>query len=75
MEKGDVLILTSDGTTDAMDPKGEMFEERRFVESIQRHSAEGAAQLTKSLYKEICEFTRSADVHDDITILALSRTV
>jgi sigma-B regulation protein RsbU (phosphoserine phosphatase) len=75
MEKGDVLILTSDGTTDAMNPEGEMFEERRFIESIQHHAAEGVAQLTKSLYNEICEFTRSADVHDDITILALSRTV
>jgi serine phosphatase RsbU (regulator of sigma subunit) len=74
MEKGDFLVLTSDGTTDAMDPNGEMFEERRFVESIRRHAAEGAAQLTKNLYQEICEFTRSADVHDDITILALRRT-
>ncbi len=73
MEKGDLLVQASDGATDAMNPGGQMYDESRFVDAIRRHSGEGAAQLTKSLYQAICEFTQSADVHDDITILALKR--
>ncbi len=74
IEEGDLLIFASDGATDAMDPEGRMYEEHRFIESIRRHSSENAVQLVKSLYREICEFTHNADVHDDITILALRRS-
>jgi serine phosphatase RsbU (regulator of sigma subunit) len=74
LEEGDLLVLASDGATDAVDPAGKMYEEHRFIESIRRHASEGTKQFTQSLYQAICEFTRSADVHDDITILALRRT-
>jgi len=73
MGKGDLLVLASDGVTDAADPDGGMYDELRFMESIRRHSAEEALQFTKSLYQEICEFTHSGDVRDDITIVALRR--
>jgi sigma-B regulation protein RsbU (phosphoserine phosphatase) len=74
MEKGDILILASDGATDAMDPDGRVFDETRFMEVLLRHGSEHAAQLANRLYQAICEFTRNADVHDDITILALRRS-
>jgi serine phosphatase RsbU (regulator of sigma subunit) len=74
LEKGDLLVLASDGATDAMNPSGKMYDEHRFIESIRRHASEGARQFTQSLYQAICEFTQSADVNDDITILALRRT-
>jgi sigma-B regulation protein RsbU (phosphoserine phosphatase) len=74
MERGDLLVLTSDGATDAMDPGGNMYEEQRLIESIRSHAGEDTGRFARSLYRSICEFTRSADVNDDITILALRRT-
>jgi sigma-B regulation protein RsbU (phosphoserine phosphatase) len=74
MEKGDILVFASDGATDAMDPDGKAFDETSFMNALRRHGSEHAAQLANRLYQEICEFTRSADVHDDITILALRRS-
>ncbi|MBZ5494761.1 MAG: SpoIIE family protein phosphatase [Acidobacteriia bacterium] len=74
MEKGDLLIFASDGATDAVDPEGQMFDEERFIESIRRYSSEGAVFFAQRLYQAICEFTHNADVHDDITILALRRS-
>jgi serine phosphatase RsbU (regulator of sigma subunit) len=73
MAPGDLLVLASDGATDATDPQGRMYDESRFVESIRRHSGEDPAQLTRNLYREICDFSHEADVQDDITILALKR--
>jgi sigma-B regulation protein RsbU (phosphoserine phosphatase) len=74
MEKGDLLILASDGATDAMDPDGRMYDEERFVDSIRRHAPAPAVQLADNLYQSIYKFTHNGDVHDDITILALRRS-
>jgi serine phosphatase RsbU (regulator of sigma subunit) len=73
MAKGDLLVLASDGATDATDPDGRMYDESRLIESIRRHASENAGQLTKNLYQDIRAFTHEADVHDDITILALKK--
>lgn len=74
-EPGDLLVLASDGATDAMDPEGLMYDEQRFMDSMRCHFSEDADTLVNNLYREICEFTHNADVHDDITILALRRSV
>lgn len=73
IEKDDILILTSDGVTDAMNAEGQMYDEQRVVESIRRHSAEPLTECVKSLYRAISEFAGKAEVTDDITILALRR--
>jgi sigma-B regulation protein RsbU (phosphoserine phosphatase) len=73
IEKGDTLILASDGITDAANSGGEMYEEARFVESIGRHCTLDTAAFAKKLYQDVIEFKGSADLHDDITILAIRR--
>jgi sigma-B regulation protein RsbU (phosphoserine phosphatase) len=73
LDSGDLLILASDGATDALDPDGEMYEETRFQESIRRHAAAPIAACVQGLYRAIAEFTGNGDVHDDITILAIRR--
>jgi serine phosphatase RsbU (regulator of sigma subunit) len=73
LQKDDVLILTSDGVTDAMDPQGQMYDEHRLIESIRRHTGEPISEYVKSLYRGIAEFAGNAEVNDDITILALRR--
>jgi serine phosphatase RsbU (regulator of sigma subunit) len=74
LHKGDLLVLASDGVTDAMNPDGSMYEDQRFTDSIRRHAEESAAQFAKDLYMDICNFAQDGDVHDDITILALRRS-
>jgi serine phosphatase RsbU (regulator of sigma subunit) len=75
MGKGDLMVLASDGVTDATDPDGSMYDECRFIESIRRLSSGDASSLAQDLYRGICEFTHNADVHDDITILTLRKSV
>jgi sigma-B regulation protein RsbU (phosphoserine phosphatase) len=74
MEKGDLLVLASDGVTDAADAGGRMYEEERFVESIRRHTGKDVAGFAKALYQDISRFTADGEVNDDITILALGRS-
>src|SRR5688572_2058701 len=71
--EGDLLVLTSDGATDAMDPEGQMYEDSRFVESLLQHASEPISELVLALYKDIFAFMKNLEPHDDITILALRR--
>jgi sigma-B regulation protein RsbU (phosphoserine phosphatase) len=73
LEKGDTLILTSDGTTDAVSPAGEMFDSDRFLQSIRAHCSEELGQFINGLYQEIAAFTGNAELSDDVTILAIRR--
>jgi serine phosphatase RsbU (regulator of sigma subunit) len=73
LEKGDMLILTSDGTTDAMNSEGQMYDVSRLKEALSLHSSEQLSSLVKNLHQEISRFTGNAEVSDDVTILALRR--
>jgi serine phosphatase RsbU (regulator of sigma subunit) len=73
LEKGDTLILASDGSTDALNPDGELFDPHRFVQAIQDHCREDTEQFVRSLYRGIADFTVSGEIADDVTIIALKR--
>jgi len=73
LERGDALLLASDGATDATNINGEMYEEERFLESIRRHCARATAEFVRSLYQDITGFIGSAELQDDVTILAIRR--
>ncbi len=69
---GNTLILTSDGTTDALDAAGNFYDQK-FAESIGRHSMEKLPEFIRSLHSELRDFTAGAELSDDITIVALRR--
>jgi sigma-B regulation protein RsbU (phosphoserine phosphatase) len=73
LERGDTLLLASDGATDATNINGEMYEEERFLESIRRHCARATVEFVRSLYQDITGFIGSAELQDDVTILAIRR--
>lgn len=73
LKRGDLIILTSDGTTDAVSPEGEFYDSSRLVDSIRRHSSENVTRLLASLCSQIDAFTRETSLHDDITFIALRR--
>ncbi len=73
LEPGDLLLLTSDGVTEAMNAAGLMYETGRLRESILRHAGEKAETFVQSIYREVAGFTGQAELHDDITVLAIRR--
>jgi sigma-B regulation protein RsbU (phosphoserine phosphatase) len=69
LERGDVLVMHTDGVTDARDPAGQSFTERRFL-SLLAASAP-AADLIDRLVTAVRSHIASADQFDDITLLAV----
>ncbi|MEN9839973.1 MAG: hypothetical protein RL177_1452 [Bacteroidota bacterium] len=72
LAKGDMIVLFTDGVTEAMDPDGEMYEEPRFEAFLGRPGHTGPENLVKGAMADVLAFTRGADPSDDITLLALS---
>lgn len=73
LEVGDTLLFSSDGTTEALSPSGELFEEARFVAAILAHSSKETSAFVNSLYLTVAEFIGVAESNDDITLVAIRR--
>jgi sigma-B regulation protein RsbU (phosphoserine phosphatase) len=71
LEKGDILYLYTDGVTEAMNPKMELFSEQRLVDVLNKNKNVSLRRLLGAVKKEIDRFRDGADQADDITMLTL----
>jgi serine phosphatase RsbU (regulator of sigma subunit) len=74
MQVGDILLVYTDGLTEAEAHSGEMFGEERVKEIILREASSGADQMLKSMLGALETFTGSKPQTDDITIVIAERT-
>ena len=71
LEKGDILYLYTDGVTEAMNHKMELFGEQRLVDVLNKNKDTSLRRLLGAVKKEIDKFRNGAEQADDITMLAL----
>lgn len=71
--EGDILVVYSDGLTDAEDPGGEPFGEARLLDVLRAAGRSGAGELEKALLGSLLDFTRGKQQTDDITFLLVER--
>jgi sigma-B regulation protein RsbU (phosphoserine phosphatase) len=71
LEKGDALVMYTDGVSEAQNPSGEFFGPERLLEATKRRAAATASAITTGLLEDVKTFTATAPQSDDITILTL----
>lgn len=71
LEQGDLLVLYTDGVSEAMNAKGEDFSEDRMLEVLRRLRTESASVIMKGLLAAVDEHAASTPQSDDITVLIL----
>jgi sigma-B regulation protein RsbU (phosphoserine phosphatase) len=64
---GDILVVYSDGLTDAENPHGEMFGEKRLLDIIRREAPSGSLAVERRFLRAIEDFTEGTPQTDDIT--------
>ncbi len=64
LEPGDLLLLFTDGLTEARDPAGEMFEEERLSAAFGRASSLPTAEIPGALIAAVDAFTAAAPADD-----------
>lgn len=70
---GDILVLYSDGLTEAMNRRDELFGEGRLIAAVTRLAHLDAGGLTAALRGEVETFAGGAAAHDDLTLVVLKR--
>jgi serine phosphatase RsbU (regulator of sigma subunit) len=73
LDKGDVLVIYSDGLTDAQDRREEMFGEQRLLDIIRQEAPLGSPALEQKFLKAIEEFTQGMPQTDDITFVLVEK--
>ncbi|MPZ20339.1 MAG: SpoIIE family protein phosphatase [Luteitalea sp.] len=68
---GDLLVVYSDGITEAESPSGAPFDDDGVDEAVTQHAAESAQVVTSALMARVEAHIADARVCDDLTILAL----
>ena len=71
---GDVLIIYTDGVTEARDEDGMEFGEARLLTLAAEPLEDRAAMTLSSIMRKLDEFVGGAPQHDDITCLVVRRT-
>jgi len=71
--KGDILVVYSDGLTDAQNKRDEMFGEKRLLNLIRQEAPLGSRALEQKLLTAIDEFTEGTPQTDDITFVVVEK--
>lgn len=66
---GDVLVIYSDGITEAENSREELFGKERLAGAIKKHRFEKPANIKKFIIDEVMSFSRNGFIHDDITLV------
>ena len=71
LRSGDLIVMVTDGVTEAMDFQGETFGRERLLSSIRRHRCLDAQQLAGQILWDVRRFVGLAEQSDDITIVVV----
>jgi sigma-B regulation protein RsbU (phosphoserine phosphatase) len=68
---GDILVLYTDGITEAMNIDADLFGDSRLSRIVEEHGHLDSAELRERILREIEAFVGGADQHDDMTMILM----
>jgi phosphoserine phosphatase RsbU/P len=72
-QRGDALLIYSDGLTEAVNAAGEFFGEQRLWARLRSFTGLSAPQIGERLVAEVNQFVGEARAHDDLSVIVLKR--
>jgi sigma-B regulation protein RsbU (phosphoserine phosphatase) len=71
LDRGDVLVVMSDGFNETANPAGEMFGIARLIKLVEEQAGQSAARIQECLFEAVRRFADGAPQADDLTICVL----
>jgi len=71
LKPADLMLLYTDGITEATNDKDEMFEEDRLLELLKRNRKSSAQELSQKIVDEVLSFQGTLPQSDDLTLVLL----
>lgn len=73
IESGDILVLYSDGVTEAENDVEEEFGEERLIASVRKNAKKSSYEIIESVEEDIDNFSLGAPQMDDLTLIIIKR--
>lgn len=73
LERGQTLMMYTDGLVEAINPDDELYGDQRLVECIERQSDPAPEALLGAVLGELKTFTRGREMEDDLSFLIMAR--
>lgn len=71
LKPGDTIYLYTDGVTEAMNKKNELYSEERLEKELIQHKDSSPQEIINGIISSVKEFTKGTEQSDDITMLTL----
>jgi hypothetical protein len=73
LSHGDIFVLYTDGFTEAMNEKQELYGEEKLIKLIEEKRSQSAKDIINIILKDVRKFVDNYPQHDDMTILVVKR--
>ena len=73
LEKGEMLILFTDGVTEAMNVSFAEYGDERLIAALKKAVGSNCQEMINAVKADVSEFTEEAEQSDDITMLTIKR--
>jgi hypothetical protein len=73
LNSGDILVLYTDGFTEAMNEKHELYGEEKLIKLIEEKRTQTAKDIIDLILKDVRKFVDNYPQYDDMTILVVKR--
>jgi phosphoserine phosphatase RsbU/P len=71
LERGDLLVIYTDGVSEALNPADEEWGEERMMDAVKRCDGLDAAETIEQVMRAADDFASGAKQHDDMTLVVL----
>ncbi len=71
LQSGDILVVATDGFSEATDPDDNMFGYDQLEKAIEKHAHEPAQVIARTLFDTVDMFSAGTEQSDDMTLLVL----
>ena len=68
---GDLIVLYTDGITEALNPAGEEFGTGRLMDTVKEHASGAPQEIVDTVISQVTKFAGSEPQADDITIMVI----
>ncbi len=73
VDRGDCMVLYTDGVNERLDPPGELFGDERVIEAVHAVRNRPAADIARTVIEAAARFGQCVDWADDATVLVVKR--
>jgi phosphoserine phosphatase RsbU/P len=74
MQKGDIMLLYTDGITEAADESRQMYGEQRLIQKLKQHKSKSPREICRLILEDVQIHNRLLEYSDDKTLVVIKRS-